>query len=302
MNIFIVLLLTKIFSTIKSIVSYNIGEIKTFIENLGDLLRLKIFFENIEDNKLCETLEKERKTGRNDYQIRTMLNLIYEMKIFGHRSVESFRRELSRNSQLRIVCGLSEGKYKYLNNRKHLIPPSRVFTSFLNKLKKHQKELDIIFEELVKFMYENLEGFGEECAVDGKYLDTYAQQFHKNKCNDNRAEHDAKPSCKTYFMKDGTTKKEWHFGFRAHILCDANYGLPIEYKLTPANNSKQKELDKMLENMNYNNKYKLDNMKILLADAGYENSKRNKKLEEEYNITPLVDIKHMWRKDENIER
>ena len=59
-----------------------------------------------------------------------MLNLIYAMKIFGHRSVESFRRELSRNSQLRIVCGLSEGKYKYLNNRKHLIPPARVFTSF----------------------------------------------------------------------------------------------------------------------------------------------------------------------------
>ena len=43
----------------------------------------------------------------------TMLNLIYAMKIFGHRSVESFRRELSRNSQLRIVCGLSEGEYKF---------------------------------------------------------------------------------------------------------------------------------------------------------------------------------------------
>ena len=47
-----------------------------------------------------------------------MLNLIYAMKIFGHRSVESFRRELSRNSQLRIACGLSEGKYKYLRERK----------------------------------------------------------------------------------------------------------------------------------------------------------------------------------------
>ena len=50
-----------------------------------------------------------------------MLNLIYAMKIFGHRSVESFRRELSRNSQLRIACGLSEGKYKYLRERKHQI-------------------------------------------------------------------------------------------------------------------------------------------------------------------------------------
>ena len=280
----------------------NISQISIFdyseIENLGDLLRLKLFFENIEDSKLCKTLEEERKNGRNDYPIRTMLNLIYAMKIFGHRSIESFRRELSRNSQLRIVCGLSEGKYKYLKDRKHLVPPARVFTGFLNKLKKHQKELDIIFEELVKFMYENLEGFGKECAVDGKYLDTYAQQFRKETCKDNRAEHDAKPSCKTYFMKDGRTKKEWHFGFRAHIICDANYGLPIEYKLTPANNSEQKELDKILEDVNHNRKYKLDKMKILLADAGYENRNRNKKLKEEYDITPLVDIKHMWKKEE----
>jgi len=65
------------------------------IEILGDLERLKLFLDNIEDKELCETLEKERKQGRNDYPVRVMLNLVYAMKIFGHRSVESFRRELS---------------------------------------------------------------------------------------------------------------------------------------------------------------------------------------------------------------
>ena len=78
----------------------NISQISIFdyseIENLGDLERFKIFFENIDDEKLCTKLEKERKNGRNDYPIRTMLNLIYAMKIYGHRSIESFRRELSR--------------------------------------------------------------------------------------------------------------------------------------------------------------------------------------------------------------
>lgn len=42
----------------------NISQISIFdyreIENLGDLERLKIFFENIEDNKLRETLEAEK--------------------------------------------------------------------------------------------------------------------------------------------------------------------------------------------------------------------------------------------------
>lgn len=161
------------------------------IENLGDLERLRIFFENINDEKLCEKLETTRKNGRNDYPVRTMLNLIYDMKIFGHRSVESFRRELSRNSQLRIACGLSEGKYKYCGERKHLVPPARVFTGFLNKLKNCKQEIEELFEELVKFMYDNLERFGEDCAIDGKFLDTYAKPHDKEKSKDNRADHEA---------------------------------------------------------------------------------------------------------------
>lgn len=284
----------------------NISQISIFdyreIENLGDLERLKIFFENIEDDELCETLEKERKNGRNDYPVRTMLNLIYAMKIFGHRSIESFRRELSRNSQLRIACGLSEGKYKYCGERKHLVPPARVFTGFLNKLKKHKKEIEEIKEKDIKFMYENLEGFGEDCAVDGKYLDTYANQFHKSKAkkeNDKRAEHDATSSCKTYYMKDGSKKNEWHYGFRAHIICDAKYGLPIKSKVTPANNSEQTELDNMLKEMdNDEEKYKLEKMQNLMGDAGYESGVRNKKLKEEYNINPIIDLKHIWNKEE----
>lgn len=284
----------------------NISQISIFdyseIENLGDLERLKIFFENIEDDELCKILEKERKNGRNDYPVRTMLNLIYAMKIFGHRSIESFRRELSRNSQLRIACGLSEGKYKYCGERKHLVPPARVFTGFLNKLKKHKKEIEEIKEKDIKFMYENLEGFGEDCAVDGKYLDTYANQFHKSKAkkeNDKRAEHDATSSCKTYYMKDGSKKNEWHYGFRAHIICDAKYGLPIKSKVTPANNSEQTELDNMLKEMdNDEERYKLEKMQNLMGDAGYESGVRNKKLKEEYNINPIIDIKHIWDKEE----
>ena len=282
----------------------NISQISIFdyteIENLGDLERLKLFFENIEDEELCQTLEKERKNGRNDYPVKVMLNLIYAMKIFGHRSVESFRRELARNSQLRIICGLSEGKYKYFKDRKHLVPPARVFTGFLNRLKTHIDEIKKIQEHLVKFMYDNLEGFGEDCAVDGKYLDTYGNQFYKNKKQDNRGEHDATPSCKTYYLKDGSKKNEWHYGFRAHIICDAKYGLPIKHKVTPANNSEQVELDNILDELDKseNEKYKLERMNNLMGDAGYDNGDRNKRLKEKYDINAIIDIRPVWSKEE----
>ena len=285
----------------------NISQISIFdyseIEILGDLEKLKLFFDIVDDETLCEQMEKERKNGRNDYPIRVLLNIVYAMKIFEHRSIESIRRELQRNSQLRQLCGLNDGEYKYTKKRKHLVPPARVFTGFFKQLKKHKKEIDKINEDLVKFMYENLEDFGKDCAVDGKYMDSYANQFHKSKAqkeDDKRSEHDATSSCKTYYMKDGTIKKEWHYGFREHIICDAKYGLPIKWKTTPSNNSEQTELDNMLEDMEKSEeKYKIEKMENLMADAGYDNGERNKKLKEEYNINPVVDIRHMW-KDEKL--
>ena len=34
-----------------------------------------------------------------------------------------------------------------------------------------------------------------------------------------------------------------------------------------------------------------------MGDAGYDNGARNKKLKEEYNINPIIDIRHMWKEE-----
>ena len=123
------------------------------------------------------------------------------MKVYGHRSIESFRRELSRNAGLRKICGLKEENYLYLGKRKNLVPPARVFTMFFKLLTKHQMDLDSIFENDVDYMYDNLEGFGENCALDGKLLDSYAKRENKKseeKKKDNRRDDDATWTCKTY--------------------------------------------------------------------------------------------------------
>ena len=90
-----------------------------------------------------------------------------------------------------------------------------------------EQEFEHITPESIKVYSARING--KDCAIDGKFLDTYANQYNKEKCADNRAEHDATNSCKTYEMKDGSKKQEQHYGFRAHIICDAKYGLPIKY-------------------------------------------------------------------------
>ena len=273
------------------------------IEVLGDLERLKLCLENIDDAKLCNKLEEMRGNGRNDFPVRVMLNFTYAMKIFGHRSVESFRRELSRNSQLRKVCGLKDEDYLYLGKRKTLIPKARVFTNFFKSLVKCQKELESMFEEKVKYMYEHLEDYGKDCALDGKLLDSYAKRNNKKSTTDEnkkdyRRENDATWTCKSYIFADGTKKSTWHHGFEAHILCDATYGLPIWKKLETANVSEQTVANDMLEDLEKNHKYVLDTMNNFLADAGYDDGKRNALLKDKYNINPLVDIRHLWKDEE----
>lgn len=273
------------------------------IEELGDLERLKLCLENVDDGDLCKKLEEERGKGRDDFSVRVMLNLIYAMKVFGHRSVESFRRELSRNAGLRRMCGLKDEDYLYLGKRKSLIPESRVFTGFFKKLIKYQNELDEIFNNDVAFMYDNLEDFGKDCANDGKLLDSHAKKENgkrtdKEDKKDYRRENEASWTCKTYTFANGTKKSTWHFGFEAHILCDAKYGLPIWKKVETASVSEQKVCDEMLEDLEKNNPKVLEKMENFIADAGYDNGERNKLLKDKYDINPLVDTRHMWKEEE----
>src|SRR5690625_7981618 len=76
------------------------------IEDLGDLRRLKLVIKHLPDEELMTTLEKQRKNGRNDYPVRAIWNTILAGIVFEHNSIESLRRELSRNAQLRYLCGL----------------------------------------------------------------------------------------------------------------------------------------------------------------------------------------------------
>ncbi len=77
----------------------------TEIENLGDLSRLKLLLESLPDEDLMLELESARGNGRDDYPIRAMWNSLLSGIVFQHPSIESLRRELSRNAQLRQLCG-----------------------------------------------------------------------------------------------------------------------------------------------------------------------------------------------------
>ena len=142
------------------------------IEILGDLERLKLAIENMPDEEIIKKLRKIRKNGRNDWPVEAMWNTFIASYVFNHRSVNDLLRELSRNSQLRQVCGIKPRyrKQKDGTYKRYIVPSEAAYSRFLSNLLKSKKEMKEAFEGLVEYMYENLEGFGEELAGDGKAI------------------------------------------------------------------------------------------------------------------------------------
>jgi len=78
------------------------------IKDLGELDRLRLVIQYLPDEKLMRKLESNRKNGRNDDPVRTVWNTLLAGVVFQHDSIESLRRELNRNGQLRWLCGLEK--------------------------------------------------------------------------------------------------------------------------------------------------------------------------------------------------
>jgi len=263
-------------------------------DNLGDLERVKFIIENIPDDWILAKLRKDRDyRGRKGNDLEVLIN-VYWVKIALERTkISETLRELRRNSQLRKLIGI----------KNEAVPSAYALTRFMAKLKKYEINLKEIFYKQRDEFDRLVEDFGEEAGADGKYLDSYAKRENKNKKADGRRDTDAKYGIKEKYYKDKDgnekIKKETHFGYRAHILGDVNYELPIDYEVTTANVNEGKVLDQMLKNKR--NQKIIKGCKSLTADKGYDDGKRLKRLEQ-MGIIPIIDKRIQCKEEKEIIR
>jgi hypothetical protein len=267
------------------------------INNLGDLKRLDLALKNMADEKLMKVLEKERYKGRNDYPVRAVWNSLIAGVVYGHATIESLRRELLRNAQLRQVCGFD------LVKGEEAVPTASAYTYFIKKLSAHQRIIDKIFEGLVKDLSGILPDFGKELVIDSKAIPSYGKP-PKDRSRDGRRDTDANWGVKTYQEKDKEGKtiehtKPW-FGYKVHIMADSQYELPIMSKLTKASNSDSPELMPMVKGMKQKYPEILKRAKDLRADRGYDSAENNAGLWDRYGIKPVIGIRQMQKDKEDI--
>lgn len=164
-----------------------------------------------------------------------------------------------------------------------------------------QEKLEAMFTELVLYMYQNLEHFGEILMVDGKAIQSYGTKQSKNKKNGARGEHDADWSQKQYSVngpnEETIVKKKKWFGFRLHLIADATYEVPVTYTLIRASNSEKTETRELLEKMEKAHDEWMEGCKYFLGDKGYDSSKNIGWLEGR-GIVPVIDIRNCWKDGE----
>ena len=156
-----------------------------------------------------------------------------------------------------------------------------------------------IFNKLVDELEELLPGFGMNLAIDGKAISSLPKRENKNQKEDGRRDLDADWAKKEYkgVRKDGTawSKVVKWFGYRLHLIVDADYELPVAFELTKASTSEVKQAHKMIEELDRKHPQLIEGCQTLGADRGYDDTKLYVKLWDDYGIKPVIDIRNMWK-------
>lgn len=260
------------------------------VEVSGELERLLMVRGVMPDEELMEALESERKGKRDDYPIRPVWNSILAGIIYQHPSIESLRRELLRNGELREACGFDPA----LGEK--AVPSKDAYSLMLKKLIKKQPLIEKMFDGLIEELKGYLPELGKHLAIDGKKIESYARGA---KNPQDSSDSDADWGYKTYKgkRKDGSIWEKissW-FGYKLHLLVDATYELPIGYRVTRASRHDIEEMLPMIEEAKQKH---FKDIETLAGDKAYDSGHHNEVLYDRHGIKPVIDIRNHWKDGE----
>jgi hypothetical protein len=286
-------ILTQPHSTEKGVTVAIIAERSLFgwedVEELGDLQRLHLVLKYLPDEELMEVLEGHRDRGRNDYPLRPMWNSLIAGVVFEHPSIASLRRELRRNAQLRDVCGFD------LLKGMVAVPSSWNYTRFLHLLIDHYPLIERMFHRLVEGCREVLPDLGKILMIDGTSISSYARREGKRE-GDGRGDRDADWAVHEYsgVHTDGRVwqrVKRW-FGYTLHLVVDAEYELPVGFKVTKASRSEMPVAHEIVDELAKEHGRMVEGCEYLGGERGYDDGKLIRRLWDDYGIKPVIDIRN----------
>ena len=266
--------------------------------------------DQVNDAKILALLErppaKNGRTGRPAFPARALLRAFLSKHILNLEYNKDLAAWLQRDPELREVCGFGDDT-----------PSASTLSRFYKRLIPHTEELEQCFSAITKALRPYLPGLGKSVAIDSTDIEAWANGMrkpekaadtdarwgwrHSARLNTNRGKRKkrkGKDSEKSQ-ESDGkggkdTDQMELYFGYKSHILADADYEIPLGFVLTPANASDYTMFTKVIDRVRKDNVWLHPD--YIIGDRGYD-SLPNHKAAAKRGMKAIIHIRDTKRKD-----
>lgn len=113
--------------------------------------RLLTVLQALPAEPLLQALEATHQGGRSGYPVRVLWAALVAGVLYQIPTIAELRRHLETNPHLRLVCGLGSAR----------VPSGATFSRFLQRLVRHQAQVDQLFTTLVQALGEHLPDLGQ---------------------------------------------------------------------------------------------------------------------------------------------
>jgi hypothetical protein len=258
------------------------------LSTLRDLLAI------LPDEDLLKGLREARGNGRDDYPVAVLWGVVLFTIALRHPAFEACLAELHRNAPLcRLIAIPSVDK----------IPNDYNVSRFLEVLgtEPHLTEVRKVFNVLVQRLGIAVPDLGVHDAADSTGLNA------RPKKNADAVAEEVKQGLpqpsggrKEYKDDEGKVVKvvEW-FGFKHHMLVDVKHEVPLAYAITDTKAGDNELVGQLVEQAKAN--LPPERIKTLAYDKAGDDAKVHELLHQE-GIKPLIQMRSLWKKEEDQER
>ena len=229
---------------------------------------LRVIFENLNDKHLIDRLTEYRRNGRPGYPVRAMWRSYVASFVLNLANTNDLIRRLYADAELRRLCGF-----------KGVLPHRTTFNRFIQRLSHNSDLVEQAFAGVTERLKGLLTDLGQEVAVDSSTVRTHANP-NRRTISDPEASWTAKNSVRA---KEGG--KEWRYGYKLHMVADANHGIPMGVQVTTAKRNDSPELPPLMEKAKATIPWFTP--KVAMADKGYDGMPNYRYLVDN-GITPVI--------------
>ena len=235
------------------------------------IAELSAIYANLDDDALLFRLQQYRHTGRPGYPLKALWYAYVASFVLNLPHTNALIRRLEDSPEFRAICGFED-----------TLPHRTTFNRFIQRLSHHADLVEACLVGVTRQLKMIFPDLGDEVAIDATTVRSHCNPNRK-RISDPQASWTAKNAARAK-----TGGKEWHHGYKVHMVADANYGLPLAHVVTTAKRNDSPELPAVIERAEA--LYPWFQPAVVIADRGYD-SKANHEYLHQKGILPIIHIR-----------